>query len=172
MVILLFRKNLTSSVFFESNLPIEFRFINPHEFSIILDLKHLTEIEIKNRFNNQELCLGAFYDNKLVGYHWCCFKDIYYPTFNYHHKLDDFSASLGPVFVDPDYRGNNIRTALETQWFLYLADHGYKYCETIIWAYNKASLKVIDKVEYKALRKITTIKLFNRFVLKHTIEDL
>ncbi len=146
-------------------LPIECRLLNIKNTDQISSLNNLTVERITAFFTNGAKCLGAFYNEQLVGYLWCHYKDHEFPFFDYSVKVDN-GVYIGPNFVADKVRGNKIHRFLLTKMFEILFKEGYRHVWSSVLSNNYSSIKGLVNTGFAFKKKIRVIRIFKKIVHK------
>ncbi|MGI5920170.1 MAG: GNAT family N-acetyltransferase [Syntrophomonadaceae bacterium] len=150
----------------EPRLNVECRLLGPGDIQQISDLSNLDQEKIKRFFKNGSKCLAAFYNDKLIAYSWCHYKDYYFPFFHYFLKVHQ-GVYIGPNFVDPQFRGQRVHGFLLTRMFAILFEEGYKYIWGSVVSDNYSSIKGLISVGYTPQQQVEVIRIFKIIVYKN-----
>ena len=109
----------------------------------VLDDQPRSPAVIKYRFDQGSRCLGAFYEQRLVGQLWLQFDSYLEDEVRSRFQLvqsKDVAWDYG-VYVDPEYRGSAVFGRLWDAAFNLLRNAGMQWCASRVSAWNIASLR-------------------------------
>lgn len=164
--LLILEKDLDKIDLAEAKINPEYKLISRNDIIKILNLKHLKEGILNEYLENKSKCLGAFWNDRVIGYCWVHFRKYYFPFFDYYLKIKDKEAYIGPAFVDPEFRGKRLYGALMSRLFVNLKKNGCLLVYGSVWDTNIASIKGVKKIGFLPVNYIKVIRIFKKIVYK------
>lgn len=148
-----------------SKLQVECKLLNANYKKQITKLSNLAAERIDEFFQDGAKCLGVFYNDQLIAYSWCHYKDHYFPFFNYSIEVTD-GVYIGPDFVAPEFRGNKIHGYLLTRMFALLYEEGCEYVLGSVLHNNHASIKGLKSVGFTPKKQVAVSRVLKSMVYK------
>ena len=149
-----------------STLDIECKLLDSRYTREISKLSNLAMEKIEEYFQDGGKCLGAFYNEQMVAYSWCHYKDRYFPFFNYSIEVKD-RVYIGPDYVAPEFRGNKIHCCLLTKMLDILFKEGCRYVLSSVLQSNHASKKGLASAGFLPQKKVHVKRVFKTMVCKN-----
>ena len=146
-------------------LEVECRMLDSSYTHQISKLSNLDQEKINGFFEDGSKCLAAFYNDQLIAYVWCHYKDYYFPFFRYSLEVDH-GVYIGPDFVAPKFRGNSLHGFLLTKLFTILFEEAYEYAWGSVLNNNYSSIKGLIRVGYIPQKQIVVIRILKTIVHK------
>lgn len=146
-------------------LPIEFRFLNRSDTGKISALNGLSKDRIAEFYAEGSRCLGAFFQDKLVAFSWCHYRDHHFPFFGYCLEVGD-GVYIGPDYVDAEFRGHRIHGHLLTRLFEHLYREGCRTVWSSVLKNNHASIKGLKRAGFIPHQQIEVTRIFKTIACK------
>lgn len=150
-------------------LPIECRFLDHSYIRQISGLNGLSIERIAEFYAQGSSCLGAFYQDKLVGFSWCHHSNHHFPFFSYCLEVAG-GVYIGPDYVAADFRGHRIHGYLLTMMCQHLYQGGYRVVWSSVLRNNHASIKGLRSAGFLPHQQIEVTRIFKSMARKKIIE--
>jgi hypothetical protein len=150
----------------QSKINIQCRLLDSSYTKEISGLSNLAMEKIEEYFQDGGKCLGAFYNEQMVAYSWCHYKDRYFPFFNYSIEVKG-RVYIGPDYVTPEFRGNKIHCYLLTKMLDILYKEGCRYVLSSVLQSNHASKKGLASAGFLPQKKVHVKRVFKTMVCKN-----
>ena len=121
---------------------------------------------IKHHFENNGRCLGAYHNERLVGYGWVFTDYFHFPYFDYILRMKANTVYVGVTYVTPEYRGNGIQPALFYELCYRLLAENYRYGLGSAIKDNLSSRRGIEKSGPQPYGSLRVKKLFGKVIKK------
>lgn len=117
---------------------------------------------------NGNIMLGAFQDNKLVGYVWLAFTKAYVPEIDEHIHFN--GTYIWNLYTFKSFRRLGIAKCLIKRALEFYCEH-YENSDAfaITSIYNIPSRRVFEAIGFRPIHKISVLKLFGRNVSKKIV---
>jgi GNAT superfamily N-acetyltransferase len=125
-----------------------------------LDLSAKT---IRSALARGDLCVGAVEAGRLLGYAWFAFGATP-ESAGAWVEFDPRARYTYKHFVRPDCRGRRILAGLLLAADGLCAERGRKRCVTLIYTYNRASIRASERTGARATGYVATLRLFGRLL--------
>lgn len=106
------------------------------------------------------LCFIAEKNGGIVFHSLVCFNDLYLNVLERKMRIGHDSAHIYSYYTVPEYRCMGIATAGTARALDYLFQNGIKRVYVLIFSYNLASQRVVEKTGFRKIGEITLIRLF------------
>jgi GNAT superfamily N-acetyltransferase len=110
-----------------------------------------------------DLCIGALEAGRLLGYAWFAFGATP-ESAGAWVEFDPRARYTYKHFVRPECRGRRILAGLLLAADGLCAERGRKRCVTLIYTYNRASIRASERTGARAVGTIATLRLFGRLL--------
>ena len=123
----------------------------------------LPERTVRAALARGDLCIGAVEAGRLLGYAWFAFGATP-ESAGAWVEFDPRARYTYKHFVRPECRGRRILAGLLLAADGLCAERGRKRCVTLIYTYNRASIRASERTGARSTGYIATLRLFGRLL--------
>jgi hypothetical protein len=138
-------------------------------FGSIDDAEQMSMLEDKkdvfiNRFNNNENCIVATYEDKVIGYEWFSDKPTHMEErFFYVLDVPEGSIYSYDAFIKQEYRLSGVWLKFKQYLQEYMRVHQKKCILTLIDYDNLLSMNTHVRFGYKPYKYVVALKIVNKY---------
>ena len=116
---------------------------------------------LRDMIDKGSCCYVFLKNEKIIAFNLVSFGEIYIPLIHYNKKFPRNSAWSEHIWVDKNFRNNDIATNLRINAFSDLSMMGIKWLYGGCLTCNKISLKLAEKLNFRNIMDISYIRIMN-----------